>query len=192
MTSIPDGPPGHVKGNPIVATRTFVTERYGQDAWKRVLAALPPSDVAVIADALPIGWYRIEVLQRLNRATETVLGDGGGGIARLLGRRTAEIELTTIHRVLLKVATPWYVVERLTMMWQRVQDTGEWKVERVSDTQLIATLTGWAISDEIMCIRLAAFFERTLELSGAQAPVIRRGSCIGRGERSCRFDVSWR
>jgi hypothetical protein len=181
-----------VKGTLLLSTQAFVVERWGRSEWERVVAGMSPEDRDVLAEALAMGWYAIGVYERLNRRIDGLLGDGTMALMSPLGRFAAEHDLRTFHRIFLRFANPAMVIEKSAELWRRYQDSGSWNVHRVSPTRLTATLTGWGISDEIACVRLAAYCGRMLELVGAKDLQLRRLQCIGRGDKSCVFDAHWK
>ncbi len=69
----------------------------------------------------------------------------GGGDTKLmvaLGHYCAERDLSTVHRILARVAVAAYFLRKYTSFWRRYQDTGDWVIVREGDRRIRATLDG--------------------------------------------------
>jgi predicted hydrocarbon binding protein len=181
-----------VKGTIFMSSRAFVVERFGEEAWGLVMAKLVPEDREVLAGAVVMGWYPMGLYERVCRACDRVLGDGTMSLMVPMGRYAAEHDLKILHRIFLRLVNPAMVLEKGTDLWKRYQDSGQWEIKRLSPFRLVASLTGWGITDEIVCVRLSAWCGRMLELVGGNQVVIHRLRCIGRGDGVCQFEAHWK
>ncbi|HEU0053311.1 MAG TPA: hypothetical protein VFQ39_09045, partial [Longimicrobium sp.] len=86
-----------VKGNIIKSRVAYVKERFGEDAWQKILASLPEGDRPQLTKATNIGWYEFEVGDRLDKAIVQVLGGGKTQVFEDMGRASARENLTTVH-----------------------------------------------------------------------------------------------
>ena len=180
-----------VKGIVILNARAFAIERYGDEGWTRVIERLDQPDRDVLASIIPMGWYDILVYDRVNRAFFEVLGGEDLAVLEELGRYSAEHDLTTIHRIFLRVANPAYVLEKSAEFWRRYQTSGAWEITRVSPNRVHAVLRDWGSRDELTCIRLAAYMRRLFELVGAKNGWLERTKCRARGDEACVFEGGW-
>jgi predicted hydrocarbon binding protein len=180
-----------VKGVVILNAKAYVVAHYGDEGWARVTKALAREDREVIDAMISVGWYDVQMYDRINRAIEGELGRGDKSLMIAIGRYAAEHDLTTIHRVFLRVANPAYVLEKSTEFWRRFQDSGTWSIVRESPTRVRATLDGWGSMEELTCIRLAAYIQRLFELVGAKNAKMERMRCRARGDEACLYVGSW-
>ncbi|HEX8791239.1 MAG TPA: hypothetical protein VF765_09855 [Polyangiaceae bacterium] len=180
-----------VKGVVILNTREYALASGGEAAWKKVLARLGPGDAETMAAAIPIGWYDIDLYDRVNRAVGETLGDRPEDVMAACGRFAAERDLRTIHRLFLRLANPAYVIERSTGFWSRFQDSGTWSVVREPPNRVLATLHGWGSTEELTCVRLGAYMFRLFQLVGAKNGALQRTACRARGDAACVFDSHW-
>jgi len=179
-----------VKGSVLVNDRAYVLGRYGPDAWAEVLAAMDPADRETLESVLAVGWYSIGVQHRLLEAIHRELGDREPDVIAAVGRHSAELHLTRIHRVFFRMASPAYVIEKATEYWSRFYDEGRWRVVRVErgvDSALVD-----APATELACRVLVAYMQRLFELVGARDVVVRHTNCRMRGGTECAFTVRWR
>lgn len=182
---------GRFKGLVLLNAQSFCRERFGDAGWTRVLDALGPEDRGVMEGAVHVGWYPIGLYDRLHEAIDRELGDGHFTLMRPLGHYCAEHDLTKVHRVFFRMASPSFLMARYGEFWRRYQDTGTWTVHRPSDLHVRCTLAGWASTSETTCVRLAAYVERFLALVGANGVHLTRTKCTARGDAVCEYDAKW-
>jgi hypothetical protein len=182
--------PPSKKGLSIVAVRDYVLQHHGREAWASVLAALPRDDADIVSAALGVGWYPLALYARLLRAVDQQLGQGDLRAIRPITRFEAERDLPTIHRLLLKMVNPVFVVEKMAELWPRYHSTGQLRIERRGDRAVDATLADWS-SDEALCVGFQAYCERAIELAGARDVRIAHSICRARGGAVCFFRVKW-
>lgn len=179
------------KGLSIVAVRDFVNVRYGTDTWGRVLASLPGADGRTVREALGVGWYSLGLYARLLRAVDTEIGQGDLRAIRPITRFEAERDVPTIHRLLLRLTNPAYVLEKMADLWPRYHTTGRLSFERQGRDRLKAMITDWGV-DVALCTGFQGYSERALELAGARDVRMLHPACRARGAEACVFRASWR
>jgi hypothetical protein len=161
------------KGVGFVNARTFTIARFGEEGWTKVLTALSAPDRAIVAGALPVGWYTSELHARLLRAIEKTHGKDDFALSVQIGRFSAEHDLKTIHRIFLRLFSPMLAVEKIGELWPRYQTTGSWVVDGSSPTHLVGRLSKWGGNvDPILCLNIGGYVARCLELAGAKDVVI--------------------
>lgn len=79
-----------IKGTVISARREFVKQHFGEDAWMKVVSAMPPADQVIIKGMiLSSAWYPFEIGNRLDKAIVQVLGNGKESFFEELGAESA-------------------------------------------------------------------------------------------------------
>jgi predicted hydrocarbon binding protein len=136
-----------------------------------------------------VGWYDIGVYDRVHEAIDRELG--GGSVMSELGRFCAERDLTTVHRLFLRMASPSFLFSKYGAFWRRYQDSGEWSVVKEGERRVRGSLVGWGSVSESTCVRLAAYIERMLELCGAKGIRVTRPRCRSRGDACCEYLCEW-
>lgn len=179
------------KGVGFANVRTFASERFGANGWSAVLERLTPPDCSELEGALPVGWYSLALYARLIRALDEVHGDGNLALVVQLGRFEAERDLTTIHRVFLRLANPAYTIEKFGEYWRRFHDSGKWTLTREGESHVTGFLDDWGYIDHALCRELVGYMGRTLELVGAKGVLIEHTKCRGRGDDRCFFRARW-
>jgi hypothetical protein len=182
---------GRTKGMNLLHMRSWVIERHGQDGWQRVRASLGPADAAVVASLVPVGWYDLRLQHRLLRTIDAVLGDGDLRLVPSIGRHAAMQDLTRIHKLFLRLATPAFVLQKASDYWSRFYDTGRWEVEPHGERGARGVLRDFAVPDRAFCLYLFSYIERTFRLTGVQGGNLAHSSCVCRGDHACVFAGSW-
>lgn len=183
-------PAGQKKGLSFVAVRDYVRAEHGDAAWERVLSRLRIDEADTLRSVVGVGWYSLALYARLLRAADVVLGHGDLRAIRAIVRFEAERDLPTIHRLLLKLVNPAFVVEKMAELWPRYHSTGELRLERRGANAVEATLRGWA-TDEALCRGFQGYCERALEFGGAHDLVFAHARCRARGAPACVFLAGW-
>jgi hypothetical protein len=179
------------KGLGFVNVRSFTVERYGEAGWAGVLAELLPEERRELESVVPVGWYSLALYARLIRALDKVHGASDLALVVQLGRYEAERDLTTIHRMLLRLANPAFMLDKTAEYWRRFHDTGEWTVERETKNRVRAHLDHWGVADAAMCRELGGYLVRVWELLGARHARVDHIACRARGDARCTFIGRW-
>lgn len=122
---------GGAKGTAFFHDQEYTLRTYGPEAWAQVLHAMPPTAAEARSGIVAVGWYDDALLVQTLCAVEAVLRERDPQIIETLGRYAAEQDLTRIHRVFLRMATPAFVLERATNLWRRFFDSGRWDVRPI-------------------------------------------------------------
>jgi hypothetical protein len=179
------------KGVSFVNARSFVTERHGASGWAAVIARLRESDRIEVESAVLVGWYSLPLYARLLRAIDETHGCGDCALLVQLGRFEAERDISTIHRIFLRMPNAGFAVERMGEYWRRFHDTGTWKIERATPAQVDVVLEGWGHVDRGLCRELGGYAGRVLELVGAKNVMMEHTFCRAHGDPMCAFRARW-
>lgn len=181
-----------LKGSAYRSTLEFVDTKFGADAHERVLARLSAEDRALIGGIiLPIQWYPLSPFPRLLRAMEAELGAGDLALVIDRGAWAAIHDMTTFHKVILKLVTPNWLIEKGTRLWPNFHTSGRWVVSRRGPHGGRAELRDLGVVDEAMCATLKGWLLGLLTLAGAKQPEVRHVECRARGAASCIYDATW-
>jgi len=185
-------PEAQLKGSAYLSTLAFIDASYGATARERVLERLDAEDRAILGTSpLAIQWYPLAPFPRLLRAMDAELGRGDLSLAIERGTWAAIHDMRTVHRVLLKLVTAAWVVEKGMKLWPNFHTSGRWESKREGDKGARATLHDLGVVDEAMCATLQGWMIGLLSLAGKQATV-EHGECRARGAATCVFRVSWK
>ena len=185
-------PEAQLKGSAYRSTLAYIDAKFGPDAKPRVLARLSTEDRAIAGGILlPIHWYPLEPFPRLLRAMEDELGRGDLALVTDRGAWAAVHDMTTLHKVLLKLVTPAWLIDKGTRIWPSFHTTGRWELERKGDAAARAVLHELGVVDEAMCATLKGWILGLLALSGVKDARVEHGECRVRGAGACVYDIDW-
>lgn len=186
-------PEAQLKGSAYLSTLAFIDTHYGAAARERVLGRLPAEDRAVLGSSpLAIQWYPLDPFPRLLRAMDAELGRGDLTLVTQRGTWAAMQDMRTVHRVLLKLVTPSWVVEKGMKLWPNFHTSGRWESKRNGDKGARALLHDLGVVDEAMCATLKGWIIGLLTLAGTKQPTVDHLECRARGAATCVFMVSWK
>ncbi len=186
-------PDAQLKGSAYLSTLAFIGTHYGPSAKERVMARLPDEDRAVLGGMLlAIQWYPLAPFPRLLRAMEAELGRGDLSIVTERGTWAALQDMKTVHRVLLKLVTPQWVIDKGMKIWPNFHTSGRWEAKRNGDKAATATLHDLGVVDEAMCATLKGWILGLLQLAGTKRPTVEHTECRARGAAACVYQVSWK
>ncbi|MEP6862687.1 MAG: hypothetical protein ABJE66_18830 [Deltaproteobacteria bacterium] len=136
-------------------------------------------------------WYPFEDFVELNETIDRLFGRGDLGLVKLLGRYSAEANLTTIYRLFFKVGSVQWILGRAVRLWGAHYDAGYFEVATRGNRAAVLRLRGFPTPHRVHCLSVGGFVERSLELSGGKRPIVEESKCRTRGDEHCQFDASW-
>lgn len=185
-------PDAQLKGSAYLSTLAFIEQHFGADAKARVLARLPEEDRAMLGGLiLPIRWYPLAPFPRLLRAMEEELGRGDLTLVTERGTWAAIHDMKTVHKLLLKVLTPSWVVQKAMRLWPSFHTSGRWEAAREDERHARAVLHDLGVVDEAMCATLKGWIIGLLTLAGARHPAVEHVACRAHGAPACVYQVAW-
>ncbi len=181
-----------VKGNIIRSRIGFVKERFGEAAWKQVLAALPASDQQQLSSlAMSVAWYDFELGDRLDKAVVQVVGGGNTRIFEDMGRASARENLTGVHSSFLEPRDPQKFMAKAPLIYRFYYDTGQRVWQPTGPTSGTLTTTGSETFSTADCATVVGWYQEALKMLGARNVAIVEETCCAQGADACRYRVSW-
>jgi hypothetical protein len=181
-----------LKGTNIVHTRRYVESSFGMEGWATVAAGMSAQSRAALDSVVAVGWYPASLHLEVLEAIDTELDQKKGALVRSAAAFGAEYDFTKIHRVLFRLASPGFLIERVGEIWPRFYDSGSWSMKRLGPTSVQATLADFDVKSGMYCSYLGAYFVKLFELVGARETKLWHPLCRAAGSAVCRYDGSWR
>ncbi len=180
-----------VKGNIVKARITFVQERFGQDAWERVLRSLPEADREQLSGIVNVAWYPFDLGRRLDDAIVAVLGGGRTAAFEEMGRASARANLATVHKSFLEPRDPAAFMQKTPMIYRFYYDTGRRTWEATGPTSGVVTTFDADTHSAADCATVVGWYKEALTMAGAKDVAVVEEECRARGAEACRYRVSW-
>src|SRR6476620_5776048 len=89
-------------------------------------------------------------------------------------------DMRTVHKVLLKLVTPAWVIDKGMKLWPNFHTTGHWEAKRVGDKGARAELRDLGVVDEAMCMTLKGWILGLLQLAGIKHANVDHVACRAR------------
>jgi uncharacterized protein (TIGR02265 family) len=182
-----------VKGNIIKARQAFVTQRFGEAGWERVLASLSPDDRKVFGGTiLNVGWFDFAQATRLDEAIVNVLGGGNTTLFEEMGRTSARENLAGVHRNMVTPGDPQAFMSKAQIVYRFYYDVGRRTYEQTAPTEGVMTTYEAETFSTADCATVIGWYREALALCGARDVRIEEVQCRARGDRVCQYTFSWR
>lgn len=179
-----------VKGTKISSKIAFVKNEHGPETVEAVLGALSPADRESVRRVLELGWYPLELYERVLDAIVATAGRGSQAVLDDIGTYTAEHQAGHAYRVYFRSKDPRKVLEAMVPMHSQLNDPGEMEV--VSDGDRHVTIFVRQPSGTLRGCRVArAFYRRSVELCGVEHPRVQEVQCSARDGECCEFEIRW-
>jgi len=193
VAGLPDPASIQCKGFTLKGALSFVEATYGADARARVLAAASPETREVLGGTvLASALYPFRAQVDLYLAIDKALGRGDLALCRLIGRFTAEHELSTIHKITLKVASLSLWMRSAGRMWNQYYTAGTLVADEFGATGGRLRVERFNPISKAFCLDLLGWFERTAELSGKSGVAVEHPRCLLDGHGACLFEARWK
>ncbi len=181
-----------IKGIILQARKDFVADNFGQDAWKKVLEALPPGDRAQIAEIiLTAKWYPFEIGERLDKAIVDVLGQGDQKVFEEIGAKSARHGLTKVHKSFLTPGDPQAFMRKADVIYKFYYDTGSREYRETGPTSGVITTRDAKTFSVPDCLTVIGWYKEALRMCGARNVSGVEEECRARGGAECRYRFEW-
>jgi uncharacterized protein (TIGR02265 family) len=181
-----------VKGNIIKARLTFVKEHFGEDGWKQVLAAIPPSDREVLQHIIPnIVWFPFEFSKLLDETIVRVLGKGDSKVFEQIGAASARKNLSSVHQNLLEPGDPQAFLQKAPVVYRCYYDQGRREYTATSPTTGMLTTYDAETFSAADCLTVIGWYKEALKMCGAKTVFMSEEKCRAKGDEFCQYRVQW-
>jgi hypothetical protein len=181
-----------VKGITFADAREFVVARGGMESWQRLRASLSELDRALLDEVIAVGWYDLGTHIRVLEAMPNALGLDTHTAMHEFARVAAQTHVSKVHRVLLRLANPAFILEKTGEYWGRFYDSGEWTITREGPKRAHGDLQGFAQPSAIVCAFVTSYIEFLFARVGARDVKSAHPRCRVRGDAVCTFVVDWK
>lgn len=183
-----------VKGTAVKSIQQFVREKH-PDQYDHWLKSLPVEAQRVMQDAIyATNWYSLH--QAVVLPTEHIAhlffnNDTKKG-AWELGRYSAEIALSGVYKVFVKMSSPSFIINRATRIFSTYYHPATMIVPEKSDKSIVVHITEFETPHSTVENRIAGWVERALELSGCKEIKFTISKSLTLGDDLTEFLVSWK
>ncbi len=180
-----------IKGLVLLARREFVKEHFGEEAWEKVVKALPAQDQQELNYILATKWYSFETGKRLDRAVVNVLGKGKIGFFEEIGAESARRSLTKEHKLFLTPGDPQAFMKKASTIYKFYYDTGYRTYQQTGPHSGVMTTFEAETFSAPDCLTVIGWYKEALKLCGAKRVQVVEEECRARGDSCCRYRLQW-
>lgn len=168
-----------MKAGSMVHTIELARAQLDAATFARILASVPEATRELVSrPLLAIEWIAAETWLPFQRALLAIGFEGDERRYRKFAHTICEKDFNVFHRMVLKLASPLFVVERATGLFSTYSDTGKLIVgEVVRDgkaASIRVTLDDFETADGMMGVLIHAFIEKILMMTGAREVDVKR------------------
>ncbi len=160
---------------------------------ERALALLaPPLQKYLEQRILPSSWYPMSEHLALLHAVAKLWPAGSGDPWALMGRATAQVDLTGIYKSHLRVGDPGRTLVAMGALWRSAQDTGTVQITvEPSGTWAEMSLRDYPLSSREFCRVTTGYIGEVLRLAEARDPRVNHVECVNTGHTECKWRAIW-
>ncbi len=181
-----------IKGMIFHSRKEFVVDHFGEEAWNRVVNALPSEDRELLGEIiLTAKWYPFDVGSRLDKAIVDVLGGGNASIFRQIGAASAQTSLTRVHKTFLTPGDPQTFMKKSGIIYKFYYDRGRREYQETGPNSGVVTTYDAETFSEPDCLTVIGWYEEALRMCGAENVVGIEEECRAKGGKVCRYRFQW-
>lgn len=182
-----------VKGVSLAATREFVKREFGDDGFKKWLAAMPQDSRHIFENAiLSPQWYPVEAAFRLPTKIICELffaGDKKGAWA--LGRFAADYSLNGVYKLFIRFGSPMFIVKKAGTVIENFYKPSAVQIADEQAKSVKLRITKFEGLDEYAEQRIGGWMERALELSAGKNSSLEISQSYAKGAPYAEFHAKW-
>ncbi len=180
-----------IKGLVLLARREFVKEHFGENAWKKVIEALPVRDQEQLNFILATKWYLFETGELLDKAIVNVLGKGKKSFFEEIGAESARRSLAKEHKLFLTPGEPQAFMKQANTIYRLYYDTGYREYEKTGPNSGVMTTFEAETFSAPDCLTVIGWYKEALKLCGAKQIQVVEEECRAKGDSCCRYRFQW-
>ena len=182
-----------VKGVALLSRIQMLRDKFGQEAYDQVMQGVTAETRALLTGGalLSSSWYDADSFKDLNQTIFRVMRAKEPDIMQKLGEFTAELSLSTIHKVKVKENAPEETIKRVPGLWSAFHDTGDIEITNVGPGEIIMTMKNYGLPHREFCQNLLGWARKLISLSGGKNATAVETICVTRGDEHCEIHIKW-
>lgn len=183
-----------VKGILFLSRLGFLREQ-GGEALEQALAKLEPGAASVLRGSIsPDAWYPLDLLHRIDNAVVSLLpGHDRADVLVQIGRASADAILIGSEGRHIQRRAPSLFLESVPHLYGALHTDGRREYESLSpNAAVVRTFCEPCAAASDDCWTIVGWLQRGLELSGAEAVIVRQTTFRANGGPACDFHCEWR
>ena len=184
-----------IKAINLRSSKEFIREKFGEDGLKKVIDSLSGEDRNIVNTALPSSWIPQDIWIRFYETVVRELAAGDESIVREAGSFTANKELSSIHRLFLKLGNPENIAKKVPVLAETYFSADEHKMEatasKLDENKYLIVVGKFEPRQRLIEIGILGWLENAFRLSGAKNLRIELTKSLSQGDGSIEYIVTW-
>lgn len=183
-----------IKGAAVMSMRDFIRHKFGENCFQSWVEGLSTEARSIYSGPiLPTAWYpaRTALFEPGEKLVET-LGNGDKNITRDAGRYSAELALTGIYKLLIKIGSPEFLIKKASSIMTTYYKSGAaMSAQSIGVKRVSSKITEFADPHYVAENRIMGWTERAMELSGAKEIKVELTKTMTAGDPYTEFITTW-
>jgi len=181
-----------IKGATTKETVTQIKTRAGDQAFQKILALLDEDTRRIFeGEIFASTWYPLDKFARFLEVEIRVLANGREEVITRGAEAVNERQLLGIYKAFVRVGSPEYVIERIAAVHTTYFQGVSVDVQLPEPRKALIKYIGFEKQHRIMGFAIIGFFNKALELSGANNAVIYFTTPIEEGRGYAELSIAW-
>ncbi len=181
-----------VKGTGWLSIREYFVKTFGEEKLAWVLGQLSAEDQTVMSKMiLPSSWIEYGAAVRAMLKADELLGCGDKQLVARANEYSARKDFGGIYKLLLNFVSPNLLFEKTATAWRQFYDSGDAKIEKISDTSVRLVVTELPDMPKGHEYETVPYMLEMLRMAKAKNPQGKHSQCVGRGDDRCVWEFSW-
>jgi hypothetical protein len=181
-----------IKGATIKEAVTQIKRHAGDQAFQKILGFLDEDTRKIFeGEIIASTWYPLDNYARFLEVEVRVLAHGREEVVTRGAELANERSLRGIYKAFVKVGSPEYVMERIAAVHATYFQGVSVDVQLPEPRKALIKYTGFEKQHRIMGFAIIGFFNKALELSGANDAVIYFTTPIEEGRGYAELSIAW-
>jgi hypothetical protein len=182
-----------IKGTAVKTTPEFIKEKFPgkYDLW---LESLPEKSRAILTKPIyAAAWYDLSdsVVIPTKKLAELCYSGNYVKAAHTVGRYSAEVALTGIYKMFVRVSSPHFVLSSATSIFSSYYKPSDIKVIEKEEKSCVLQLSQFNESDKLIMHRIAGWVEKTLEITLKSVLSVNVQNSVNGGGLTTRILIEW-
>jgi len=158
-----------IKATSVVPTMEYVMYDIGKDTYKNILAKLAVEQQKLFKRRmLPSQWIALKDFAAFNHAVVEEVWDGNVKKGHELGYETADRSFGNFYKLFMRLGNPNKVAQKASSLFETVHRPGQQEVLKNEKGHIRFEVSGFEEPYEIIFHRMAGYYCRASELTGAK------------------------
>ena len=185
----------YARGPNYVYARDYVQQTYGEETWKKVLAAMPPESAGIWNGVLlPGNCYSFAAFKDFTRTLKTVIGPRSQQETSRIYEFIADRSLNAIYKMFFHFSKPSFVIKNYPKLWVRFFTIGTVTVPAAEAGHAVITFELPEIFLDWLDDACHGFSRKAVEMAGGKNLSLKQtGKSNGKlGQWQVTYDLTWK